>query len=91
MVTASEQYMRRHGCTVLFLRCLFCCVRGSQSLWLRRGRSHTTDCCGEEEGCGDTLLFCYFGKKHTTELQSPSDGSSSNVWDEALFVASAVK
>lgn len=44
-----------------------------------------------KEGVATPVVFCYFGKKHTTELQSPSDGSSSNVWDEALFVGSAVK
>lgn len=38
-----------------------------------------------------TILFCYFRKKHTTELQPSRDGFSSNMWNKALFVNSAVK
>lgn len=45
---------------------------------------------GEEEGCGDNFILLFW-KKHTTELQSSSDGLSSNVWNKALFVNSAVK
>lgn len=55
----------------------------------RKVTHHPTLQVGRRTGVVTRVLFCYFGKKHTTELQLSSDGSSECV-DTALFADSAV-